>query len=171
MAEREEMKHRRSQKDPVEQLLRSKDVSLRMKAVDVLRERKDLPRLVSLLFSESWHVREKAALALASFGTEVGDLVLPLLGEGYWFVRASAAQVIGEIQDERAFDRLKEMLRESNETVRSKAAQALAKILSKKSELLEEIDLEEKILLENTLKAEKAFDLLEAVKGSNEGIP
>jgi HEAT repeat protein len=169
MAGREEMKHKRGQKDPVEQLLRSKDVSMRLKAVDVLLERRDLPGLVSLLFSESWHVREKAAKALADFGKEVGDLVIPLLNEGYWYVRAAAAQVIGEIADERAFDRLKELLRERNNTVRIKAAIALAKIISQNKERMQEISLEEKILLENTLKAEKAFDLLSLIKEGNEG--
>jgi len=171
MAEREKMTSgRRGQKDPVEQLLRSKDVSLRMKAVDILAEKRDLPRLVSLLFSESWHVRERAAKALASCGPEVSDLVFPLLDEGYWYVRASAAFIMGELQDDRSFDKLKEMLGESNNTVRAQAAFALAKILSKKRELAENISLEEKILLENTLKAEKAFDLLEAIKGLDEGV-
>lgn len=170
MAEREKMMHRRGQKDPVEQLLRSKDVSLRMKAVDILAEKRDLPRLVSLLFSESWHVREKAAKALASFGNEVSNLVLPLLNEGYWYVRASAAYIVGEIQEEKSFERLKNMLNENNRTVRAQAAFALAKIVSKKRELADNINLEEKILLENTLKAEKAFDLLEAIKGPDEGV-
>ncbi len=169
MAERESTRHRRGQKDPVEQLLRSKDIALRMKAVDILMEKRDLPKLVSLLFSESWHVREKAAKALASFGKEVSDLVSPLLNEGYWYVRASAAFVVGEIQDLGSFDRLREMLGEINNTVRAQAAFALAKIISKNRELSKKMSLEEKILLENTLKAEKAFDLLEAIKGTDEG--
>jgi len=165
MSRRDEERKKRGVRDPLEQMLRSKDLAERLKAVQLLAERGDKARLLSLLFSESWHVREKAAQLLISFGEEIKDDLLPLLEEGYWYVRAAVCSIIGEIGDVRALSKLLELLKEPNETVRGKAAIAIAKLVKKDHRLIENIDLNDRLTLENTLKAQKAFDLLEVVKG------
>lgn len=165
MSRRDEERRKRGVRDPIEQMLRSKDLAERLKAVQLLAERRDKTRLLSLLFSESWHVREKTAKLLVSFGEEIKDDILPLLDEGYWYVRAAACLIIGEIGDERALPRLVELLKEHNETVRGEAAKAIAKLVKGDRKLYENIDLNDRLILENTLKAQKAFELLEVVKG------
>lgn len=159
---------KKEQKKDVDDLLRSKDILKRFAAVDLLKERGDIERLRDLLFNESWHLRERAAQALASFGERVGDLVRPLLDEGYWYVRASAAFVVGEIGDVKSFEKLKELMTERNETVRSEACKAIAKLIIKNASLAEKLSLDERVVLENTLKSIKEFDLLDAIKSSFE---
>ena len=105
---------------------------------------------------------------MASFGERVGDLVRPLLDEGYWYVRASAAFVVGEIGDVKSFEKLKELMTERNETVRSEACKAIAKLIIKNASLAEKLSLDERVVLENTLKSIKEFDLLDAIKSSFE---
>jgi HEAT repeat protein len=168
MSRRDDERKKRGVRDPIEQMLRSKDLAERLKAVQLLGERRDKTRLLSLLFSESWHVREKTAKLLISFGEEIKDDVLPLLNEGYWYVRAVACSIIGEIGDKRALPRLLELLKENNETVRGEAAKAIAKLIRRDRRLMESVDLNDRLTLENTLKAQKAFDLLEVVKGYEE---
>ncbi len=158
----------RERKGQVEQLLKSKDLLARLKAVELLKEMGDKERLLSLLYSESWHVREKAAQALVQFGNEIKERVRPMLDEGYWYVRAAAAYVVGELADFEALPRLKKMLDETNETVRGEVAKAIAKMIKLNRKVLDELDVDEKLKLENTLKALKEFSLLEVIKG-NEG--
>ncbi len=158
----------RKPKNEVDDLLRSKDLTKRLSAVDILLEKRDVDRLIELLHSESWHLREKAAQALITFGMDVADRVRPLLDEGYWYVRAVASFVLGEIGDEDAFDRLKELLNERNETVKARASVALAKLISKNASLSEKLSIEEKVILENMLKSLKEFDLIEKIRPAQE---
>ncbi len=153
-------------RDIVEQFLKSKDLLERIKGVELLRERGDKGRLLALLYSDSWHVRERAAQALATFGDLVEDDILPMLHEGYWYVRAAAAFVAGEIESVKAVPELLELLEEKNYTVRNEAARALAKILARHPDLYNEIAPDRRVLLENLLKALKAFDLLEAMRNA-----
>ena len=154
--------------DPLEHLLKSKDILERLRAVDMLKERGDKDKLIELLYSNSWHVRERAATYIPEFGDDVKDAIPPLLEERFWYVRAAAAYVIGELGDERAFAKLKTMLSEKNETVRGEAAKAVAKIIKKRPKFFEELEPEERITLENTLKSMKEFELLEAIKSRAE---
>jgi len=158
------MSKRRDAKDTIEQLLKSKELRERLNAVELLKEKKDIERLISLLYSESWHLREKTAEALASFGQEIGERIMLLLSEGYWYVRASAAYIIGEINEDRAFEKLRELLRETNETVKGEAAKAIAKILIRRKDLQKELEPEEKILLLDLLRENKCFNLIENLK-------
>ncbi len=151
-------------KDEVEELLRARDITKRLSAVDLLLKRGDQDGLINLLRSESWHLREKAAQALVSFGQDIAGKVRPLLDEGYWYVRAVSAFIIGEIGDEQAFDRLREMIKERNETVKARASVALAKLIRKNATLGEKLSLEERVMLENNLKALKEFRLIEDIK-------
>ncbi len=154
----------RKPKNEVDELLRSKDLMKRLSAVDLLLKKGDKEKLVELLHSESWHLRERSAQALTTFGSDIADMVRPLLDEGYWYVRAVAAYIVGEIGDEDAFDKLKDMLYEKNETVKSRASVALAKLIRKNVSLLERLSLEDKVRLENNLKSMKEFDLIEHIK-------
>lgn len=151
-------------KENVEIYLKSRNILDRLKGVDMLKESGNKQRLLELLYSESWHTRERAAQALASFGESVKDDVLPLLQEGYWFVRAASAYIIGEIKDSRALPQLVNKLKERNETVRSESAKAIAKIIKAYPELAGELNPDDRVLLENTLKDLKEFDLLEEVR-------
>ena len=150
--------------EKVELYLKSRDILERLKAIEMLRELGDKQRLISLLYSESWHTREKAAEALATFGDAVKDDILPLLDEGYWFVRAAAAYILGEIGDVRAVPKLLERLQERNESVKGEAAKALAKILHDHPEVQTEIESDLRLLMENILKDLKEFDLLEGIR-------
>lgn len=160
----EEKGARRDTKDPIEQLLKSKDLLDRLKAIDILEERRDVERLLNLLYSESWHVREKAAKVLSNFGKNIRRRIEPLLDEGYWYVRASAAFILGEIGDEGVFPKLLSLLKERNETVKGEAAKALAKLIKNNRRLLDSLELDDKITLENTLKSLKEFELMEIIK-------
>ncbi len=151
-------------RNEVDELLRSKDITKRLSAVDLLLKKGDREKLIELIRSESWHLREKAADALVTYGLEIADSVRPLLDEGYWYVRAVAAYIVGEIGDEKAFDRLKEMLHEKNETVKAKASVALAKLIKKNVSLMDRLSFEERVILENNLKSLKEFDLIEHIK-------
>jgi HEAT repeat protein len=150
--------------DPLEQLLKSKDIVERLRAVDMLKERGNVEKLIELLHANSWHVRERASQYIAELGDEVKDAIPPLLDEKFWYVRSAAAFVIGELGDERAFAKLRTMLHERNETVRNEVARAVAKIIRKRHKLFEELEPEERISLENTLKSLKEFDLLEGIR-------
>ncbi|MDI6850427.1 MAG: hypothetical protein QMD82_00605 [bacterium] len=82
----------------VEQLLKSNNLLERFKAVELLKERKNLERLLSLIYLESWHLREKVQEALSQFTlAELKDKLLPLLDEKIWFVRAAAINVLGNL--------------------------------------------------------------------------
>ncbi len=161
---RRESSKRTVKQDPLEQLLKSKDILERLRAVDMLKERGNKDKLIELLYSNSWHVRERAAQYIPDFGEEVKDTIPPLLDERFWYVRAAAAYVIGELGDERAFAKLRTMLTEKNETVRGEVAKAVAKIIRKRHKFFEELEPEERIALENTLKSLKEFELLEGIR-------
>ncbi|HOK23362.1 MAG TPA: HEAT repeat domain-containing protein [Candidatus Hydrothermia bacterium] len=82
----------------IEQLLKSPNILDRFKAVDILAEKRDVGKLISLLYSESWHLREKVQDALSQFTlNELRDKLLPLLNERMWFVRAGAIRVLGNL--------------------------------------------------------------------------
>ncbi|HDM90928.1 MAG: hypothetical protein DRQ06_01590 [Candidatus Hydrothermota bacterium] len=155
----------RERRGQIEQFLKSKDLMTRLKAVEMLKELGDKEKLLSLLYSESWHVREKAAQALVEFGSEIRKKVEPMLDEGYWYVRAAAAYVIGEVGDASVLPKLKKMLSETNETVRGEVARAIAKMIKRDRKVLDELEVDEKLKLESTLKALKEFSLLEVIKG------
>lgn len=166
MGQRAQGESRDKSRDIVEQFLKSRDLLERIKGVELLRERGDKGRLLALLYSDSWHVRERAAQVLATFGDLVEADILPMLNEGYWYVRAAAAYVAGEIQSLKAVPTLLKLLHEKNYTVRNEAARALAKILARHPELYNDVDPEHRVLLENLLKSLKAFDLLEAMRNA-----
>lgn len=82
----------------VEQLLKSNNLLERFKAVELLKERKNIERLLSLIHSESWHLREKVQETLSYYSlNELKDKLIPLLEEKIWYVRAAAINVLGNL--------------------------------------------------------------------------
>ncbi|HHF53297.1 MAG TPA: HEAT repeat domain-containing protein [candidate division WOR-3 bacterium] len=151
-------------RDPVEQMLKSKNILERMDAVEILQRRGDKEKILELIYSESWHLRQKAQEALISFGESIIEMVRPLLNEKFWYVRSAAINILGEVGDTESFSKIKTFLKEKNETVRNNAALALIKLLKKDDKLKEQLDKDERILTENILKNLKEFELLEVLR-------
>ncbi len=148
----------------VEMLLKSRNILDRLHAVEILKEKRDVDRLFQLLYSESWHVREKAAEALCEWGSEIEARTIPLLDEKFWYVRSVAAFILGNVGTEKSIESLKRHLREKNEPVRIESAKALAKIKIRKPELSEKLSEEDLKLIEENLKIARENELLEKLK-------
>ena len=151
-------------RDPVDQMLKSKNILERMDAVEILQRRGDKEKILELIYSESWHLRQKAQEALISFGESIIEMVRPLLNEKFWYVRSAAINILGELGDTESFSKIKTFLKEKNETVRNSAALTLIKLLKKDDKLKEQLDKDERILIENILKNLKEFELLEVLR-------
>lgn len=151
-------------RDPVDQMLKSKNILERMDAVDILQRRGDKEKILELIYSESWHLRQKAQEALISFGESIIEMVRPLLNEKFWYVRSAAINILGEVGDTESFSKIKTFLKEKNEMVRNSAALTLIKLLKKDDKLKEQLDKDERILIENILKNLKEFELLEVLR-------
>ncbi len=148
----------------VEMLLKSRNILDRLQAVQILKEKRDKDKLFELLYSESWHVREKAAEALCEWGSEIEDRTIPLLEEKFWYVRSVAAFILGNVGTEKSVEPLKKHLRERNEPVRIESAKALAKIKLRKPEISELLQEEDLNLVEENLKIARENELLEKFK-------
>lgn len=99
--------------------------------VGSLEHRKDaeaLTLLVECLCDESWYLRELAEEALLRLGVRSGHALLPLLDQGLWFSRASAARVLGRIGFGPAVPALLKLVADSNETVAEAARLALIEL-------------------------------------------
>ncbi|MEO0258149.1 MAG: hypothetical protein ABIM32_01790 [candidate division WOR-3 bacterium] len=146
----------------IEQLLKSNNILERLKAVDLLIERKEIDKLISLLFSESWHLREKIQNSLGKvIKKDHLNKLLPLLDEKVWYVRAGVIKVLGDAEFVDLFDDIYPHLREKNEVVRTNAAVAIAKFITKRSELKERLTRDDIVIIENALRELKEFDLLD----------
>jgi HEAT repeat protein len=199
-------KDRELKNQEIEQLLKSSNILERIRAVDILLEKKATEKLLSLLYSESWHLREKAQNALSHYTLkELKDKLLPLLDEKMWYVRAAAIRVLAnlytkELPDQKeevrkhaeptpeplslmyphldkeieikeirkhnryfveAFNLIYPHLKERNEVVRANSAFAIAKIITKDPSLKSQISKDDLAIIENQLRENKEFDLLE----------
>ena len=83
--------------------------------------------LVECLSGDSAYLRELAEAALLKRGTAATPALLPLLGQGLWFTRASAARVLGRSGHAAATPGL---LRLSRDPVASVAADARAALVA-----------------------------------------
>ncbi len=91
-----------------------------------LEQRRDVEAmslLVECLCDESWYLRELAEHALLRMGDRAGETLLPLLEQGLWFSRASAARVVGRLGYRPAAASLLRLLDDTVVTV-AKAAEA-----------------------------------------------
>lgn len=148
----------------VESLLKSKSILEKLRAVEILKGKRDKDRLFELLYSESWHVRERAAQVLSEWGSEIEDKTLPLLEEKFWYVRAVAAFILGNVGTEKSIEPLKRHLLERNEPVRIESARALVRIKLRKPEIADLISQEDLKLIEENLKIARDTELLENLK-------
>lgn len=173
----------------IEQLLKSNNLLEKFKAVELLKERKSLDRLLGLIFSESWHLREKVQEALSQFSlNELADKLIPLLDEKIWYVRAAAINILGNLakkelenksaegeaveQEEaslpKGYERIGELfdiitphLLEKNEVVRAKTAKAVAQICTLVPFLKGKLSSEQHVIVENQLREMKEFEILQ----------
>jgi HEAT repeat protein len=173
----------------IEQLLKSNNLLEKFKAVELLKERKSLDRLLGLIFSESWHLREKVQEALSQFSlNELADKLIPLLDEKIWYVRAAAINILGNLatkelenksaegeaveQEEtslpKGYERIGELfdiiiphLLEKNEVVRAKTAKSVAQICTLVPYLKGKLSSEQHVIVENQLREMKEFEILQ----------
>ena len=152
-----------SGEDLVKKLLASKNILDRLDAVDILVKEKNKEKLLELIHSESWHLRDKVKKALCTFGKSVLEDVRPLLDERFWYVRAAAIYIIGEIGEAEDFDKIKSFINSKNRTVRQEATVATVKLLKRYPSLKDKLTQDDLVLLENNLKEFKEFDLLDVI--------
>jgi HEAT repeat protein len=96
-----------------------------------LEQRSDeeaLSLLVECLCDESWYLRDQAEEALVRIGASVCPVLLPLLEQGLWFTRTSAARVLGRFGHRAAVPGLLRLADDANETVADAARDALVAI-------------------------------------------
>jgi len=87
-----------------------------------------LSLLVECLCDESWFLRELAEDALLRAGPRSSVVLLPLLEQGLWFTRTSAARVLGKFACRDAVPGLLRLAEDANETVAAAACGALIAI-------------------------------------------
>ena len=117
------------------QKLNDPDPFVRVEAVQALGEIQKEQSLVSacnFLQDENLYVRAYAAEALGKIGqVDISftlSMLLPALDDPSPYVRAMMVSALGELQDERAADSVRECLYDEDESVRKMAAWALNKI-------------------------------------------
>jgi HEAT repeat protein len=85
-------------------------------------------RIIAALRRERWEVRSDAILALEKLGAPALTAIQAALTDNDWFVRATAANALGKIQDAKAVKGLINILSDEEWFVRERAAEALSKI-------------------------------------------
>ncbi len=149
--------------DLVSKLLNSRNILDRLDAVDILLKEKNKDKLLELIHSESWHLRDKVKRALCAFGKEILPDIRPLLEERFWYVRSAAIYIIGEVGEAEDFDKIRHYINSKNRTVRQEASVAVVKLIKKYPSLREKLTQDDLVLLENNLKEFKEFDLLDVI--------
>ncbi len=99
-----------------------------VRSLETRRDEEAMSLLVECLCDESWYLRELAESALLRMGDRAGETMLPLLEQGLWFSRASAARVLGRLGYGRAAAGLLRLCGDSNATVVQSARIALAEL-------------------------------------------
>ncbi|HEY3215505.1 MAG TPA: HEAT repeat domain-containing protein [Candidatus Eisenbacteria bacterium] len=111
--------------------LNSRGLAGKREYVRSLEQRNDaeaLSLLVECLCDESWYLRELAEDALMRVGPSSSVVLLPLLEQGLWFTRTSAARVLGRFAHRDAVPPLFRLTDDGNETVAKAALEALVAI-------------------------------------------
>jgi hypothetical protein len=96
-----------------------------------LEQRSDaeaLSLLVECLCDESWYLRDLAEEALLRLGERGASVLVPILDQGLWFSRTSAARVLGRTAHRPAVPTLLRLADDANATVADAARDALAAI-------------------------------------------
>ena len=111
--------------------LNSRGLTGKREYVRGLEQRADgeaLSLLIECLCDESWYLRDQAEGALSRIGPSVAAILLPLLEQGLWFTRTSAARVLGRFGHRPAVPGLLRLAEDANETVADAARDALVAI-------------------------------------------
>ena len=96
-----------------------------------LEQRSDeeaLSLLVECLCDESWYLRDLAEESLLRLGEKGAPILVPLLEQGLWYTRASAAKVLGRCAYRPSVPALLRLMGDANETVAEAARVALVAI-------------------------------------------
>ena len=111
--------------------LNSRGLTGKREYVRGLEQRSDaeaVSLLIECLCDESWYLRDQAEQALERIGPGVAGVLLPLLEQGLWFTRTSAARVLGRFGHRPAVPGLLRLGEDANETVARAARDALVAI-------------------------------------------
>jgi hypothetical protein len=111
--------------------LNSRGLAGKREYVRGLEQRRDeeaLSLLVECLCDESWFLRDLAEESLLRMGSKGAEILVPLLEQGLWYTRASAARVLGHCAHRPAVPGLLRLTEDPNETVAQAARAALAEI-------------------------------------------
>ena len=87
-----------------------------------------LSLLVECLCDESWYLRDLAEESLLRLGEKGAPILVPLLEQGLWYTRASAAKVLGRCAYRPSVPAMLRLTDDGNETVADAARVALVAI-------------------------------------------
>jgi hypothetical protein len=99
-----------------------------VRSLEQRRDGEAMALLVECLCDESWYLRDLAEQALLRAGERGGDALLPILEQGLWFSRSSAARVLGRIGFRPATAGLLRLCMDSNASVAQAARAALVEL-------------------------------------------
>ena len=108
--------------------LNTRSLAAKREYVRGLEQRRDteaMSLLVECLCDESWYLRQLAEQAFLNLGSEGAVLLLPLLEQGLWFTRTSAAGILGKLGYAPAVPGLLRLTEDENRTVAEAAREAL----------------------------------------------
>jgi HEAT repeat protein len=112
-------------------LLNARGLAAKREYVRGLEQRADtesLALLAECLCDESWFLRDLAEEAFLRLADPGAPVLLPLLDQGLWFTRASAARVLGRLGWRPAVPALLRVAEDANATTREAARDALVAI-------------------------------------------
>jgi hypothetical protein len=119
-----------AQSKPID-ALNSRGLTGKREYVRGLEQRADaeaLSLLIECLCDESWYLRDQAEQALLRIGPDTATVLLPMLEQGLWFTRTSAARVLGRFGHRPAVPGLLRLAEDANETVAAAARDAMVAI-------------------------------------------
>jgi HEAT repeat protein len=96
-----------------------------VRSLEQRRDEEAMSLLVECLCDESFYLRDLAEHALLRLGDRAGETLLPILEQGLWFSRASAARVLGRLGYGPAAAGLLRLCMDSNASVVQAARAAL----------------------------------------------
>jgi len=96
-----------------------------VRSLEQRRDEEAMSLLVECLCDESWYLRDLAEHALLRLGERSGETLLPILEQGLWFSRSSAARVLGRLGYRPAAAGLLRLCADANATVVQSASAAL----------------------------------------------
>jgi HEAT repeat protein len=120
-----------AQSKPID-ALNSRGLTGKREYVRGLEQRADaeaLSLLIECLCDESWYLRDQAEQALLRIGPDIAaGVLLPMLEQGLWFTRTSAARVLGRFGHRPAVPGLLRLAEDANETVAIAARDSMVMI-------------------------------------------